>query len=103
MERKYNLRTIMKTAHQYRKEYKISMGTALKISWRKEKALKKAEELGKNSGWNYKTFARGWDKYGKHRIYISFRTFTNAWNPKRNEQVGWIDCETGDYNFTYYN
>lgn len=41
MKRKYNLRTIMKTAHQYRKEYKISMGTALKISWRKEKALKK--------------------------------------------------------------
>lgn len=94
---KYNKKSIMKNAWGIRRSKNVSMSTALKAAWAIEKAMAAAEEIGKESGWNYRVTANAWDKYGMSRTYISTRIYTNAWNLKREVKTGYIDNMTGAF------
>lgn len=94
---KYSRKNIMKNAWHIRKTENVSMSVALKAAWALEKAMAEAEEVGKESGWNYKVVANDWAKYGKSRTYISTRIYTNAWNLKREIKIGYVDNMTGEY------
>lgn len=92
---KYNKSNIMKNAWNLKKTYGISMSIALKSAWALEKAMMEAESEGKKSGWNYRVHVNDWVKYGKNRTYISYVTYTNAWNRKREYKLGYIDNLSG--------
>ena len=94
---KYDMKNIMKNAWVIRRSNKVSMSTALKAAWALEKAMVAAEEVGKESGWNYRVSANDWNKYGKSRTYISTRIYTNAWNLKREQKLGYVDNMTGAF------
>lgn len=95
--KKYNKKNIMKNAWCIRKTKNVSMSIALKAAWALEKAMVEADEVGKESGWNYKVVANDWVKYGKNRTYISTRIYTNAWNLKKEVKIGYVDNMTGAY------
>lgn len=94
---KCDKKNIMKNAWGIRKANNVSMSTALKAARAIEKALVNAEEIGKDSGWNYRVNANVWSKYGKSRTYVSTRIYTNAWNLKREHKLGYVDNMTGEY------
>lgn len=62
---KCDKKNIMKNVWGIRKANNVSMSTALKAARAIEKALVNAEEIGKDSGWNYRVNANVWSKYGK--------------------------------------
>lgn len=92
----YDKKNIMKNAWEIKRTANVSMSVALKAAWALEKAMMTAEEIGKESGWNYKVVANDWVKYGKNRTYVSTRIYTNAWNVKREIKLGYIDNMTGE-------
>lgn len=92
---KYNKRDIMMNAWEIRRTAGVSMSVALKAAWALVKAMVKAEEIGSESGWNYRVSANDWCKYGKNRTYVSTRIYTNAWNLKREIKLGYIDNLSG--------
>lgn len=94
---KYDMKNIMKSAWTIRRSNNVSMSTALKAAWALEKAMVAAEEVGRESGWNYRVSANDWNKYGKSRTYISTRIYTNAWNLKREQKLGYVDNMTGAF------
>lgn len=94
---KYNRRNIMRNAWEIKKSANVSMSVALKAAWATEKAMMAAEEIGKESGWNYRVVANDWVKYGKNRTYVSTRIYTNAWNCKSEKKVGYVDNLTGEF------
>lgn len=94
---KVSKKNIMKNAWNIRRTYNVSMSAALKAAWAIEKAMVSADEIGRESGWNYKVSANDWAKYGKARTYVSTRIYTNAWNLKREVKLGYIDLISGDY------
>ena len=59
-------------------------------------ALLAAEKEGKESGWNFKVVCNGWVKGSHNRTYVSARIYTNAWNRKRDLEIGYIDNMTGE-------
>lgn len=92
----YNKSEIMKRAWGIKKSTNVNMSIALKAAWALTKALIAAEENGKFYGFNYKVCANDWVKYGKNRTYVETRIYTNAWNLKRVEKLGYIDNLTGE-------
>lgn len=93
----YNKSNIMHSAWTIRKTYNVSMSVALRAAWAQEKARQAAEMEGKKSGWNYRVIVNDWAKGGKARTYISTRIYTNAWNLKRENKIGYIDNLTGEF------
>lgn len=91
----YNKHEIMVRAWTIRKSAGVDMATALRAAWAVVKAVKKADEIGENSGWNHKTVENDWVKYGKNRTYVSSRIYTNAWNLKHEYKIGYVDNTTG--------
>ena len=94
---KYNRKNIMRNAWNIRRTANVSMSIALRAAWALEKAMVEATNIGEESGWNYKTVANDWVKYGKNRTYISCRIYTNAWNLKREHKLGYVDNMTGEF------
>lgn len=93
----YNKHNIMKNAWNIRRSANVSMSTALKAAWALVKAMNAADEAGEESGWNHKTVANDWVKYGKNRTYVSARIYTNAWSLKREIKMGYVDNLTGEF------
>lgn len=93
----YNKSEIMRNAWNIRKAANVSMSVALKSAWAVAKAEVKADAEGKESGWNYRVHTNDWVKYGKNRTYISYVTYTNAWNRKREVKMGYVDNLTGEF------
>lgn len=93
----YNMHEIMVNAWNIRRTANVSMSVALKAAWALAKAIKDADAIGEESGWNYKTVANDWVKHGKNRTYVSTRIYTNAWNLKREIKLGYVDNLTGEY------
>lgn len=91
----YNKRQIMGTAWAIRKSANVDMSTALRAAWALVKAISKADEVGEDSGWKHKTVVNRWVKNGKDRTYVSARIYTNAWNLKREHEIGYVDNLTG--------
>lgn len=94
---KYNKRQIMTNAWTLVKTYGINISTAMRAAWALEKAMIKAEEISDNCDWNSKVCVNDWVKYGKNRTYVSVRVYTNAWNLKREEKLGYVDNITGAF------
>ena len=95
--KKYDKSNIMKNAWNIRRTANVNMSVAMKAAWALEKAMMEADEIGEESGWNHKTVANDWVKYGKNRTYVSSRIYTNAWNLKREIKVGYVDNFTGEF------
>lgn len=91
----YNKQIIMKRAWIMVKSFGLSLSVALKGAWALAKALITAEKEGKESGWNFKVVANDWVKGGHNRTYVAARIYTNAWNRKRDLEIGYIDNMTG--------
>lgn len=94
--KKYNLHSIMNRAWRFRREYNVSMSVALKTAWAYEKEGIKAEEIGKESGYDYYVSINAWNKYGKSRIYIETKTYYNHRKYRKSIYKCYIDNMTGE-------
>lgn len=95
--KKYNMHEIMVNAWNIRRANNVSMSTALRAAWALAKAMNKAEEVAANIDWNTKVKVNDWAKAGKSRTYIEVTVYTNAWNRKRTEKIGYVDNMTGEF------
>lgn len=95
--KKYNMRNIMTNAWRIRRENNVSMSTALRAAWSLAKAVNAAESVATGISWNTKVRVNDWAKYGKSRIYVEVAVYTNAWNRKRTEKIGYVDNMTGEF------
>ena len=95
--KKYNLSEIMRNAWNIRRVNNVSMSTALRAAWALAKAMNKAEEVAAAIDWNTKVKINDWMKYGKRRTYVEVAVYTNAWNRKRTEKIGYVDNMTGTF------
>ena len=93
----FNKSEIMRNAWAIRRTANVSMSVALNSAWALAKAMSAADQAGIESGWNHKTVANDWIKYGKNRTYVSCRIYTNAWNLKKEIKIGYVDNLTGSF------
>lgn len=93
----YNKKQIMRNAWDIRRSTGVNMSTALRAAWALEKAMMAADKAGEESGYNHKTIANDWIKYGKNRTYVAARIYTNAWRLKKEVKIGYVDNMTGDF------
>lgn len=94
---KYNKSEIMRNAWAIRRDANVNMSIALKAAWALAKAMNEAEAIGNDSGYNYRVKANDWTKGGHNRTYVSTRIYTNAWNLKREEKIGYVNNLTGEF------
>lgn len=95
--KKYNMHEIMMNAWNIRRTNNVSMSTALRAAWALAKAMNKAEEVAANIDWTTKVRVNDWAKAGKSRTYVEVAVYTNAWNRKRTERIGYVDNMTGEF------
>ena len=95
--KKYNMHEIMVNAWNIRRVNNVSMSTALRAAWALAKAINTAEQVASGIDWNTKVKVNDWIKYGKSRTYIEVAVYTNAWNRKRTEKIGYVDNMTGEF------
>ena len=93
----YNRHEIMKNAWSIRRENNVSMSVALKAAWALAKAIKAAEALAADIDWNTKIRVNDWIKAGHSRTYVEVAEYTNAWNRKRTEKIGYVNNLTGEF------
>lgn len=93
----FNKSEIMRNAWSIRKSANVSMSVALKSAWALAKAIKVAEQVSNNIDWNTKIRINDWVKAGYNRTYIEVAVYTNAWNRKRTEKIGYVDNTTGNF------
>lgn len=93
----YNKHEIMVNAWSIRKTANVSMSTALKAAWALAKAIKAAEAVAEDIGWNTKIRVNDWAKGGHNRTYIEVAVYTNAWHRKRTNQIGYVNNLTGEF------
>ena len=93
----YNKHEIMINALSIRRSANVSMSTALKAAWALAKAIKAAEAVAENITWNTKIRINDWAKGGHNRTYVEVAVYTNAWNRKRTERIGYVDNMTGSF------
>ena len=95
--KKYDVRSIMVNAWNIRRTNNVSMSTALRAAWALAKAIHRAEEIASGIDWNTRVKVNDWMKYGKSRTYVEVAVYTNAWNRKRTEKIGYVDNMTGNF------
>lgn len=95
--KKYDMRSIMVNAWSIRRTNNVSMSTALRAAWSLAKAVNKAEKVAASIDWNTRVKVNDWMKYGKSRTYVEVAVYTNAWNCKRTEKIGYVDNMTGEF------
>lgn len=93
----YNRHEIMVNAWRIRRENNVSMSVALKAAWALAKAIKAAEALAADIDWNTKIRVNDWIKAGHSRTYVEVAVYTNAWNRKRTEKIGYVNNLTGEF------
>ena len=93
----YNRHEIMANAWSIRRENNVSMSVALKAAWALAKAIKAAEALASEIDWNTKVRVNDWVKAGHSRTYVEVAVYTNAWNRKRTEKIGYVNNLTGEF------
>lgn len=87
----------MRNAWSIRKSANVSMSVALKSAWALAKAIKAAEQISESIDWNTKVRVNDWVKAGYNRTYVEVAVYTNAWNRKRTEKIGYVDNMTGEF------
>ena len=93
----YNKHEIMKNAWNIKRSANVDMSTALKAAWSLAKAINKAEAIASKIDWNTKVRVNDWAKGNHNRTYIEVAVYTNAWNRKRTEKIGYVDNLTGKF------
>ena len=93
----YNKSQIMTNAWNIKKTAGVSMSVALKSAWALEKAMMQAEKIAKDIDWNTKVRVNDWVKNGHNRTYVEVAVYTNAWNCKRTEKIGYVNNLTGEF------
>lgn len=93
----YNKHEIMTNAWSIRRENNVGMSVALKAAWALAKAIKAAEALASDIDWNTKVRVNDWIKAGRSRTYVEVAVYTNAWNRKRTEKIGYVNNLTGEF------
>lgn len=93
----YKKKEIMRNAWSIRKSANVSMSVALKSAWALAKAIKAAEQISESIDWNTKVRVNDWVKAGYNRTYVEVAVYTNAWNRKRTEKIGYVDNMTGEF------
>lgn len=93
----YNKTEIMRNAWNIRRTANVSMSIALKSAWALAKAMISAEKIAADIDWNTKVRINDWAKGGHNRTYIEVAVYTNAWNRKRTEKVGYVNNLTGEF------
>ena len=93
----YNKHEIMVNAWSIRKTTNVSMSTALKAAWALAKVIKTAEAVAEDIGWNTKIRVNDWAKGGHNRTYIEVAVYTNAWQLKRTNKIGYVNNLTGEF------
>lgn len=93
----YNKHEIMVNAWHIRRTANVSMSTALRSAWALAKAMKKAETVAAGIDWNTKVRVNDWAKGGHNRTYVEVAVYTNAWNRKRTESIGYVNNLTGEF------
>ena len=83
----YNKHEIMINAWSIRRSANVSMSIAIKA----------AEAVAENITWNTKIHINDWAKSGHNRTYVEVAVYTNAWNRKRTERIGYVDNMTGSF------
>lgn len=94
---KYNKREIMMNAWNIRRTANVSMSIAMKAAWALAKAINTAESVAADINWNTKVLVNDWVKAGHNRTYVEVAVYTNAWNRKRTEKVGYVNNLTGEF------
>lgn len=94
---KYNKREIMMNAWNIRRTANVSMSIAMKAAWALAKAVNTAESVAADISWNTKVLVNDWVKAGHNRTYVEVAVYTNAWNRKRTEKVGYVNNLTGEF------
>lgn len=93
----YNKHEIMVNAWRIRRSAHVPMSTALKAAWALAKAIKTAEQVAADIDWNTKIHVNDWAKSGHNRTYVEVAVYTNAWNRKRTEKIGYVNNLTGAF------
>lgn len=93
----YDKHNIMRNAWKLIKAYGISRSVALKSAWALEKAMIKADKVAEDICWNTKVRVNDWVKGAYNRTYIEVVIYTNAWNRKGVEKIGYIDNTNGEF------
>lgn len=93
----YNKHEIMRNAWNIRRDANVSMSIAMKAAWALARAIKVAEKVASGISWNTKVCVNDWAKGGYNRTYVEVAVYTNAWNRKRTEKIGFIDNLTGEF------
>ena len=93
----YNKHEIMVNAWNIRRTANVSMSVALKAAWALAKAIKTAVPLSDEIDWNTKVCVNDWAKGGHNRTYVEVAVYTNAWNRKRTEKIGYVNNLTGEF------
>lgn len=94
---KYNKSEIMRNAWEIRRNANVSMSVALKSAWALAKAVKTAETVAESIDWNTRVKVNDWVKGGHNRTYVEVAVYTNAWNRKRTEKIGYVNNLTGEF------
>ena len=66
----------------------------------REEAIKRLETVRDQSNqavFTITAVVRDWENYGKSRTYVEVAVYTNAWNRKRTEKIGYVDNMTGNF------
>lgn len=93
----YNKHEIMVNAWYIRRTTNVSMSIALRAAWALAKAIKTAEAVAASIDWNTKVRVNDWAKGGHNRTYVEVAVYTNAWNRKRTESIGYVNNLTGEF------
>lgn len=93
---KYNKSNIMSRAWRIRRECNVSMSISLKSSWAFEKLYEKAEEIGKESGYDYYVSVNNWSKDGENRTYVEVRTYHSHRKLRSVIYKKYVDNMTGE-------
>lgn len=93
----YNKSEIMRNAWTIRRTDNVSMSTALRAAWALAKAIRTADDAAEAISWNTRVKVNDWRKAGRSRTYVEIAVYTNAWNRKRTEKIGYVDNMTGEF------
>lgn len=94
---KYNKKKIMNKAWAMVKTIGVSISVALKSAWTLAKAMNTAKDVADEINRNTSIRVNDWAKGGHNRTYIEVAVYTNAWNRKRTEKIGYVDNLTGEF------
>ena len=93
----YSKYEIMRNAWNIRRDANVSMSIAMKAAWALAKAIKVAEKVASEINWKTKVRVNDWAKGGYNRTYVEVAVYTNAWNRKRTEKIGFVNNLTGEF------